>query len=218
MSHPPHPAHAILDHWFGAVGDTTPLDREQEPFRTVFGRWYGKDPVVDADIRARFEGELHAVAAAPQGWSAELARWASVPDGLVALVVLLDQLPRNMYRDTPRMYAYDPLALLASQRALREAAGADLPVLRRMFLWMPWMHAESLTLQEECVRGFQALVDEARRRAPAQVPFVTYALDYAHQHRDVVARYGRFPHRNRILGRADHPDEVAYLAQPGAGF
>ena len=218
MSDPTLRAAAILDYWFGPLDDQTPLDRSVEPFRTHFSRWYGKDPAIDEAIRSAFAADLAAVAGAPEGWPAELECWAEVPGGSVALVILLDQLPRNMYRDTPQMYTHDALGLSAALDALRRSASRSVPICQRLFLVVPLMHVENLTLQREAVRQSEALLERARHQSPVQVPFVTMALDFARQHLAVVERFGRFPHRNAILGRADTADEREYLSQPGAGF
>ncbi len=209
---------AILDYWFGALDDASVLDRTVEPFRTHYTRWYGKDAAIDAEIRAAFESDLRAVARAEDGWHAELARWAAVPNGALALVILLDQLPRNMFRDTAEMYAFDALALTATLNAQRVLADAPMPVCWRMFLSVPLMHVENVTLQHEVVRQFEALVDRAAHQSPGQAGFMAYALDYARRHRDVVVEFGRFPHRNPILGRVNTAAEEAYLKQEGAGF
>src|SRR5688572_6786359 len=104
-------AAAILDYWFASLDDASLLDREAEPFRTCHARWYGKLPEIDLEIRQRFEPALEATTGAGSRWEDEVGRWRRVPNGLLALLVLLDQLPRNMYRNTPRMYRHDPLAL-----------------------------------------------------------------------------------------------------------
>jgi uncharacterized protein (DUF924 family) len=205
-------AAAILDYWFSTLDDSARLDPNSEPFRTCYQRWYGKDPSVDADIRARFEPLLLATAEAGRHLDDLLATWRQTPRGLLALVILLDQLPRNMYRDSAGMYAHDPFALAVTLAALREHQHDDaLPLVWRMFLYVPLMHVENLTLQEHMLTRFHALVAAAHTRSPHSRGFFEMARDYAQRHVAVVARFGRFPHRNKILQRQSSAAEIAYL-------
>jgi uncharacterized protein (DUF924 family) len=211
-------ARAILEYWFSSLDDTSILDRTTEPFAACFARWYGKRPEIDDEIRARFESDLMLVAGDGTRWDDELAAWSRAPNGLLALVILLDQLPRNMYRDTAGMYTHDPLALATASIAIREYETAPLSLVQRMFLYVPLMHAENLTLQETMVRRFTGLVELSTLRSPQNRDFFAFALDYAKRHRDVIATYGRFPHRNAILGRRDTEAERAFLETDKAGF
>jgi uncharacterized protein (DUF924 family) len=213
----PQQARAILDYWFGSMGDGTVLDREAEPFATHFRRWYGKSPEVDAAIRRDFEPDLHAVIATGRRWDETMQAWREQPRGLLALTILLDQLPRNMYRDTARMYACDALGLLASEAA-REEITDDLPLVHRMFISVPLMHVENLTLQERMLVDFEMLVELAATRSPKNTRFFRFALDYAKRHVDVIREFGRFPHRNALLGRISTTAEVEFLARPDAYF
>ena len=211
-------AGAILDYWFSSIDDTTPLDKSIEPFRTCFTRWYGKQPAVDTEVRERFEGVLRAVTADGTDWTQTVETWRREPKGLLALVLLLDQMPRNMYRDQPAMYAHDPLALVAATTAIAEYEDAPLSLVERMFLYVPLMHVENLTVQQAMVARFERLAAVARTRSPQNAGFYDFALGYARKHAEVVARYGRFPHRNPILGRASTADELVYLERDDAGF
>lgn len=162
-------------------------------------RWWKKDPAFDAEVRAHF-GALHE----------EIERgahedWLGTPRGALAYVIVLDQLSRNMFRGTPRMFASDARALAAAREALDRGHDAALAPAERSFLYMPFMHSEDLADQERCVELFRAA------GLPGQ-------LRYAEQHRDIVRRFGRFPHRNEILGRASTDEERAFLAQPGSSF
>ncbi|MBV9078549.1 MAG: DUF924 domain-containing protein [Methylobacteriaceae bacterium] len=155
-------------------------------------RWFDADPAFDAACRARFLGVYEAAAAG------RLAGWEATPDGALALAILLDQMPRNMFRGTARAWSTDALALSVAERALaRGDDGRVAPELRRFF-YLPFMHAEDLAAQERSVALNEALGDED-------------AVRWARHHRDVVARFGRFPHRNATLGRASRPDEIAFL-------
>jgi uncharacterized protein (DUF924 family) len=211
-------AQLILEYWFSSLDDNSVLDRTTEPFATCFARWYGKRPEIDDEIRSRFESDLKLVTSDGARWDDELAAWSRVPNGLLALVILLDQLPRNMYRDTAAMYAHDPLALTTASIAIREYEAAPLSLVQRMFLYVPLMHAENLTIQQTMVRRFSDLVELSAVKSPRNRDFFAFALDYAKRHRDVVATYGRFPHRNAILGRSSTEAEKAFLETENAGF
>ena len=158
-------------------------------------RWFAKDPAFDTRFRERFAAE-HAAAA-----RGELASWMETADGALGLIILLDQYPRNAFRGTPRMYDTDALARKAAAKAL--AAGYDqrLPVELRKFFVLPFAHSEELADQERAV----AL---ARHIGPED-------LAHAEHHRDIVRRFGRFPHRNAILGRESTPEERQYLESGG---
>jgi uncharacterized protein (DUF924 family) len=199
------------------MDDSTALNREAEPFATHFTRWYGKSAEVDASIRQMFEPDLAEVTRPGTAWDETLRDWRLEPRGALALTVLFDQLPRNMYRDTPRMYVHDALGLLASEAARAEITH-DLPLVHRMFISVPLMHAENLTLQERMLADFESFVELAAARSPKNVGFFRFALDYAQRHVDVVRQFGRFPHRNAILGRTSTAEEVEFLKRPDAHF
>ncbi|SMF38702.1 Uncharacterized conserved protein, DUF924 family [Tistlia consotensis] len=163
-------------------------------------QWFERDEAFDRAVGGAL-GALHERAAA-----GELDHWAAEPEGALALVVLLDQVPRNLFRGTPRAFATDARALAVCRAAL--AAGHDAALAddrRRIFLYLPLEHSEDLADQERCV----ALC--ARLSNPDW-------LSYAERHRDVIARFGRFPHRNALLGRATTEAEAAFLQQPGSSF
>jgi uncharacterized protein (DUF924 family) len=210
-------ARAILAYWFSTLDDASQLDRAAEPFHACYQRWYGKDPAIDADIRTRFESLLLETAKDGRRLNDVITAFRKSPQGLLALVILLDQLPRNMYRDTPGMYAHDPLALAVSLAAIREHEHDEaLPTVRRMFLYVPLMHVENLTIQEYMLAQFDDLVDRARTRSPQNRQFFEFARDYARRHVEVVSRFGRFPHRNEILNRQSTAAEKSYLVDnPG---
>jgi uncharacterized protein (DUF924 family) len=208
----------ILDYWFSSLDDTTPLDRQREPFQTCFARWYGKQAAIDDEIRARFEPALLAATRDGSRWERELANWQRAPLGLLSLVILLDQLPRNMYRGSSRMYAYDALALSVTTLAIREYETHPLSLVQRMFLYVPLMHVESATLQQAMVARFEGLAKSALERSPHNSGFFEFALQYARRHREVVETFGRFPHRNAILERTSTPAELEFLKRDDAGF
>jgi uncharacterized protein (DUF924 family) len=163
-------------------------------------RRFAKDPAFDEAIRARF-GALHARAAA-----GGCAGWAETAEGALALLILLDQFSRNLYRDSPRAFACDAAALAVARRAIERGFDLAVPVDRRVFFYLPLEHNEDLADQERCCRLVRERIGDAK------------SIDYAERHRDVIARFGRFPHRNKAIGRASTPAEEAYLSQPGAGF
>jgi uncharacterized protein (DUF924 family) len=172
-------------------------------------RWFVRDDAFDALIRRRF-GTL-----AEAAGSGRLQHWTRTPEGWLALLVVLDQFPRNLYRGDAHAFASDDRALSTALHGLERGDDLLLPVMRRAFAYLPLEHAEHLTLQDRAVALFSALCAAAE---PAQRAQAEEFLDYAQRHREVIARFGRFPHRNAMLGRTSTAAELAYLAQPGAGF
>ena len=193
----------LLDAWFG------PLDADGLPDPTHQRQWFSKDESFDAALRERF-GRLVDEAHAGGGRS-----WLDTPSGRVAYVVLLDQLSRNLFRGDPRSFAADPLALGVSLAAIADGEHLRVPASHAYFLVMPTMHSEDVTIQELCVSTFAALRDAA---TPAARGMFENAWRYAVAHRDIVARFGRFPHRNEVLGRASTAEELAFLDGPGSRF
>lgn len=185
-------AQDVLDFWFGPP----PLAQRAE--------WFRKDAAFDATIRARFGA---AIEAALKG---ELAAWDATPRGALARVIVLDQFTRNAFRATARAFAGDALALAAAGAMVERGDDRRLAALERVFAYLPFEHAEDATMQARSIALFGALA----REEPALAGFE----DYARRHAAVVERFGRFPHRNRLLGRASTAAETEYLAQPGAGF
>lgn len=185
---------AVLEFWFGPVVDGwTGDDRGQ--------LWFGGADN-DPEIVRRFGAAL---ARAGRG---ELDDWATTPPGAVALIVLLDQFTRSVHRGTPRAFANDARALALTETVLARGWDAALPPPHRQFAYMPLMHSEDLARQERCVELFAAL---AEALPPARRSIGENALKHAREHRDLVARFGRFPHRNKILGRESTPEESEWL-------
>jgi uncharacterized protein (DUF924 family) len=192
----PAEAQAVLDFWFGAPGSpTSGLSRPE---------WWRKDAAFDAEIRARFGALIE------RALRGELESWAATPQGALAQVLLLDQFTRNAFRDTARAFAGDARALAAAQAMVGRRQDEALPPEQRAFAYMPYEHAEGLAAQDEAVRLFGRLA--------ALSPTHTDQLGYARRHRAIVERFGRFPHRNRILGRRSTAEEEAFLQEPGSGF
>lgn len=165
-------------------------------------RWFTHDPAFDTDLRDRF-GTLHA-----QATAGALDSWAAMPRGALALVLLLDQLSRNLYRDDPRAFANDGRALAIAHAQIKSSAASEFAPIERMFLLMPFQHSEDLAIQRDGIAEFEKLAADAPGDA-----MLAAALDFAKRHAAVIERFGRFPHRNRVLGRTSTAEELAYLEQ-----
>lgn len=196
----------VLDRWFGDWSDDRPLP-ENPPQLAL---WWGADPAVDADLRVRFTGDHLAAAAGALDEAA-----ARDPQAAIARILLLDQLPRNLYRGTPHAFATDGRAQQACVELLARTDW-DLPPIHRYFALMPLMHAESVGLQDRCVREFTQLA--ASTAGLTRASTYASAVDFAERHRAIVLRFGRFPHRNRIVGRTSTPEELQFLTTPGSSF
>ena len=194
---------SVLAFWFGSPGPSVEVAGRQ---RTL---WFGKSQANDRVVVERFAATL---AAATAG---ELDHWAHTPRGRLALVIVLDQFPHHIFRDRPQAFATDPQALAQCLAALAADDDRHLTPIERVFLYLPLEHAESLAMQERAVSLYAQLAHGVA--ADEQALFNGF-LDYARRHCDVVARFGRFPHRNEILGRASTPDEREFLKQPGSRF
>lgn len=175
----------VLNFWF------SPASQE---------KWFVRDPTFDAAIRETFLAPWY------QAQARAYDDWMAAPEGALALIVLLDQFPRNMFRANALAFASDALALDYAKQAVAQGVDLALPDNRRRFIYLPYEHSEDLDDQKTCVRLFQERTQDAG------------GLEYALKHLEVIEAYGRFPHRNAVLGRANTPDEEAYLAKPGAGF
>jgi len=190
------PAADILAFWFGHP--------DAPGYGQARSEWFRKDSAFDTEIRTRF---LASVEAALAG---QLDDWAATPPGLLALLILLDQFPRNLFRGEARAFAGDAKALSLAKAALDKGWDKDLLSVEKLFVYLPFEHSEALADQEQSLALFAALA----AGAPGNDGF----LDYARRHHEVIARFGRFPHRNAALGRPSTPEEIDYLAQPGSGF
>jgi uncharacterized protein (DUF924 family) len=187
----PDRAKAVLDAWFGPPGDP-----ERERHREI---WFKGTPEFDATLRQAFLADYEA------GAAGELRSWEALPKGALALVLLLDQIPRNIFRDTPRAYAADAAARAVADRALARGFDRSVPEVWRRFLYMPYHHSEHLADQHRSVALFDALPRNPDRRGALR----RYGRPYV----EVIERFGRFPHRNAILGRESTAEEAAFLAE-----
>jgi uncharacterized protein (DUF924 family) len=192
MTDQPGPAEVLL-FWFGP-----PAERGK-----AHKRWFVKDPALDAGIRERF------LALYDEARGGRHAHWQVQPGDCLALVIVLDQFPRNMFRGTARAFESDPLALEAARHALERGFDRGMLAVERLFLYLPFEHSEALADQERAcalMKPLDALQPELD------------AYRYAVLHREVVARFGRFPHRNAVLGRGSTPEELEFLKGPGSSF
>lgn len=174
----------IIDFWFNE------LSPEQ---------YWKKDPDLDRQIAERF-GDYHHAAALGELWS-----WRSSVEGRLAEIIVLDQFSRNIYRDDPRSFAYDGMALLLAQQLVDLALDSQLPTEKRAFVYLPYMHSESLLIHDQALILFDQQGLENN-------------LEFEHRHLAILKRFGRYPHRNEILGRVSTKEELAFLETPGSGF
>lgn len=161
-------------------------------------RWV-KDPEFDALITKRF-GTTHARATRGELWE-----WRETPEGRLAEIILFDQFSRNMFRDTPEAFAYDTIALVLAQEMVAQGSDQEIDESRRAFVYMPYMHSESKEVHTEALRLFEAFGNPDN-------------LKYEHMHKEIIDRFGRYPHRNTILGRESTEEEEAFLELPGSSF
>lgn len=189
---------AVLQFWFGDP------ETEASSYQQRRKLWFGKQPDFDAAIWQQF-GALYQQAA-----TGEFDDWQQTPLSCLAFVIVLDQFPRNLFREAPQAYATDPQALRAAQQAIAQGFDQQLQPIQRIFLYLPFEHSENLEHQNQSVTLSRQLQSDA--------PELTDVYDYAVRHRVVIERFGRFPHRNSILGRASTAEEIAFLQQPGSSF
>ncbi|HEY2189921.1 MAG TPA: DUF924 family protein [Caldimonas sp.] len=189
-------ADAVLEFWFGAPGSA-----EHGGARKA---WFKKDDAFDAEIRDRFGALIE------RALRGELEDWTNGAPSALAQVLLLDQFTRNAFRDSPRAFAGDSRALAAASGMVGLRQDEELATFMRGFVYLPYEHAEGLAMQDEAIRLLTRLA--------AADPEQQSMLDYAYRHRAIIERFGRFPHRNAILGRLSTAEEIAFLKQPGSGF
>jgi uncharacterized protein (DUF924 family) len=199
----PAPWQPLLEWWFGTFESPSEIAADK-------GRlWFGKRDSQDLEARTRFGGWVE------QALAGGLTEWAQRPEGWLALVLLLDQLPRMIFRDSPNSFAGD----LRAQALVAQGIAADfdrqLRPIERVFIYLVFEHCENLAVQNEAVSRYIDLV--AQQPASDRTLFNDY-LDYAEQHQQVIARFGRFPHRNAVLGRESTAEELAFLSKPGSRF
>jgi uncharacterized protein (DUF924 family) len=175
---------SVLDFWFSELGSD---------------KWFAKSNELDAQIGARFLATHRAAAAG------ELASWRGEALGRLAEILVLDQFSRNLFRDDARAFAADPMALALAQEAIGQGVDQQLSVVQRAFLYMPFMHSESLLIHEQAVQLFSLAGLENN-------------LAFEHKHKAIIDRFGRYPHRNQVLGRVSTEAELAFLQEAGSSF
>lgn len=185
----------VLTFWFGTPG------------QTEFGKprqvWFRKNPEFDQEICDRFSTTYQ------QAASGHLDHWQQNANSCLALLILLDQFPRNMFRGTPEAFATDAKALAVAKHAVEHQFDQQLVPVQRWFVYLPFEHSERWADQVRSLQLWQMLKDDPDSASP---------MDYAQRHADVIERFGRFPHRNQILGRQSTPEEIAFLKQRGSSF
>jgi uncharacterized protein (DUF924 family) len=192
----------ILDFWFAdAESSAEALDRRTDV-------WYGGGKSFDESC-GQFRDDVE------RALRGELDAWAATPSGRLALILLLDQFPRNLFRNSPRAFEGDAKAQALIVEGRGNGMDKELSIVQRLFFYMPLEHAEDRNLQAQSIEAFEQLVREA---PPEQRNWAADLLPYARQHRDIIARFGRFPHRNALLGRELTPEERAYLAADAPNF
>ncbi|MCQ4284121.1 DUF924 domain-containing protein [Pseudomonas stutzeri] len=197
------PSQELLNWWFGEGTTATEVAGAKN------GLWFGYKPEQDEEARERF-GDL-----TERALAGELNEWVELPHGWLALVLLLDQLPRMIHRGTPKAFAGDERALQLVRDGMAHGGDVLLAPIQRVFIYLVLEHAENLSVQDQAVQQFEQLLGIAD--AGEQKLFADF-LDFAERHRQVIARFGRFPHRNAILGRSSSEAEQTFLAGPGSGF
>lgn len=194
---------SINEFWFGSHPDDAITAQQQS------GLWWSKSPEIDQQIRLRFASTVEAAG------TLELDAWKTSPAGLLALVLLTDQFPRNMYRDTERAFALDALGREYCLSGLDHGVDRKLRPIERAFFYLPLEHSESGEHQALSVQLFTQLYQDVRTE---HMDVFRGFLMYALRHRRIIERFGRFPHRNKALGRTSTPEEIIFLQEPGSSF
>lgn len=190
----------IHEFWFGALDERGRVAPERGE------RWFAPDPEFDREVRIHFESDLRTAAAGRR------VRWEDEPRGVLALVLLFDQFPRNIYRGTPRAFVFDAHAYRCMEQAIGWSLDRRLWPLERAFLYMPLLHSEDMTAQDQAVERFTALADAAEG---GEQDLLAEFARHAREHREIIRTFARFPHRNDILERESTAAERAFLAKGG---
>ncbi len=195
----------VLSFWFGDLREGELPDKEKQM------TWWMKSEEFDDLIRQRFEKY---VLLAEEG---KLSHWLKTPLGTVAFIVVVDQFPRNIYRDTPEAFSKDPLALRTCLDGIEKGFDHDLHPTHRTFFYLPLMHSEDPEIQSLSVEKYSALEKEYTSH-PQIRETLACSTDFAGRHSDIIKRFGRYPHRNAALGRESTPEETEFLKEPGSSF
>lgn len=194
----------ILDYWFADAAAAKPDD-----LKTHFQRWFQGGKEVDEEIKSRFGKEVELAT------SDKLVAWEHTTEGALALIILLDQFTRNVYRSTDKAFAHDDKALKLTQKLMESGVDKNLPWPQRGFLYMPMQHSEDKDVQARGVEAYLGLVEDV----PGKLKKVVMGFaNSAREHKAIVDKFGRFPHRNQVLGRESTDEELAYLANGAKRF
>lgn len=196
----PSRAHAILAFWF--------MDNNGSNYGKYSKTWFTQNADFDQQIRQKFFTDYEKASVG------DYDQWIADPESAIALIILLDQFPRNLFRNDPRSYSSDDQALSIAKHLVTIGADRKLIAVYRLFIYMPFEHSENIEDQEQCIALMTSLIkDEPELKSELQG-----SLEYAIRHRDVIERFGRFPHRNTILGRQSTDEEIEFLKLLGSGF
>ena len=196
----------LLEYWFGSADRSEPSSAD---LKTCIARWFESGGELDAEVKRRFSAELEQAAAGDRD------HWAKTPRGLLALIVVLDQLARNIHRGTPRAFAFDATTLAWSQRAIERGDELHLNLAHRIVLYLPLMHSEDIGVQRVSLAKYRGLYDASSEDLRGQMINVRRA---AERHYEIIERFGRYPHRNAVLGRPMTSSETAFLKEPNSSF
>ena len=197
------PQQLILEYWFNGLHDAAVIDKNSPVVR----KWFSGGKTIDEEIRDRFADDLEK---AKQG---EYQDWMLTAHGRLALVILFDQFSRNIFRNTARAFEADPLALELTLNSVDDKMDQQLPLVQRIFLYLPLMHSEKQEVQKLSLACFQALVQLSVEKSPQNTAYYESTLGFARRHHDIIKQFGRFPHRNEILNRPSTPEELEFLTR-----
>ncbi len=195
----------INDLWFGKMGENGLCSPEKS------SAWFRKDNAFDRHVKREFGSLL------PLVQKGELNRMKETPRGALAFIILTDQFPRNIYRGLPESFSFDALALSVCKKGMDAGYDASLFPMGRVFFHMPLMHSEDIEIQKISVKTFSSLADEFKN-SPEVFKFLNGSADFARRHFNIIEKFGRYPHRNKILGRESTPEETEFLKQDESGF
>ena len=198
----------ILHFWFGNYDENTVIDKNYPNSKL----WWSKDPKVDQKIKTTFESDII------RAKKEEYQSWKNLPKGCLALIILWDQFSRNIYRNTPQSFENDPLALELCLKSIENEIDKKLIFLERSFFYMPLMHSEELEIQKKSLQMFNELTHEAEKENHPNAKTLKWQVSFAESHYDIIKQFGRYPHRNSILGRKSTKEELAFLKKPDSSF
>lgn len=211
---------AILNYWFGTLSDVDPQnpslpiatsDPNEALSSEYYKMWFSKRDDIDQYIKSNFEEDLK------RALEGKLKSWEDTPRGMLALIILLDQFSRNIYRGTAKAFAQDDLVLELCLRGMVNGFDMNLHPVERLFFYMPLEHSEDLEMQKKSVECF-SLLEKLFSSPPSLASMTSTFREYADKHFVIIEKFGRFPHRNVILGRKSTPEEIEFMKEPGSSF